>query len=723
MAINHARRRRARTAFYLSVTLAAASASAYLLSALASRYSARIDVTATGSQRLAERTMRVLKQLDRPYEVVVATDFSLVDRRSKERLADVLNEYSRSSPHVTFSFIDTATASGARAFRDLVGRLASRESDVLTQQRAAIELHLGAIASLATYFSDTLSSRLLDIEGQIPAVSDAARAQREFFSQSAAASRILSRDLATASATAADAMRATVADVNLPQTDVAGAALAQALAPALEHLASLDRELTRFTSIRDQQGPATDAAGQLVGHIRQQRDRAAVVLDALRNLRRPNVLRIVDTLRSGSASLVLGPSEVGASAIDLAALLPSTAWLDATGAAKADQNRRVEELLSTAIASLLNKNPPIVVLVHGEPQAFLSQVPIVTLMRQRLEFRGADLLEWPAVLSQDPPPTHSIDPEQRRPVIYASLSPNTSAPAAERGGLTGIQRAQRLGAVMRSLVESGRNVLISINPSVLPTYGDADPFSPAMAHFGITAETGRPLLRETLSAGVRSVETDFILQADDTQHPISAAMRGLPTFIAWPLALFARGTPDQSVRITHTTLLSLPASPTTWLESQWLRLWQTPRDQRPLLSDPPRFDDARDGRWPEGRDTGQPQRWGLAIAAERFATDRPTQRAVVMGSNNWFIDAITGQQVALDGRRVPSNPGNLELFEAAVSWLAGQDELIAQSPSAKAAPIVSPIDDEKATRIRLALILGLPILSLLAGLFYRVLRR
>lgn len=723
MAINHARRRRARVAIFLSVTLAAVSASAYLLATLASRFSARIDVTATGSQRLAERTMRVLAQLDRPYEIVVATDFSMVDRRATERLNDVLNEYTRSSPHITFSFIDTASAAGARNFRDLVGRLASRESEILTQQRAAIELHMGAIASLATSFSESLSPRLLDIEGQIPSVSDASRAQREFFSQAAAASRILSRDLAAASTAAAEAMRATVADVNLPQTDIASARLSEALAPAIDHLASLDRELSRFAAIRDQQGPATDAAGALAQLARQQRDRAAVVLDALRNMRRPNVLRIVDTLRSGSASLVLGPSEIGASAIDLASLLPSSAWLDATGAAKADQNRRVEELLSTAIASLLNKNPPILVLIHGEPQAFLSQVPLVTLLRQRLEFRGVDLLEWPAVLTQDPPPTHSIDPEQRRPVVYASLSPNTSAPASERGGLTGIQRAQRLGAVLRSLAESGRNLLISINPSVLPTYGDADPFSPAMAHFGITAETGRPLLRESLTAGVRAVENDFTLQADETQHPISAAMRGLPTFIAWPIALFARGSPDQSVRTTHTTLLSLPAAPNTWLESQWLRLWQTPRDQRHLLSDLPRFDDARDGRWPEGRDTGQPQRWALAIAAERFSADRPTQRAVVIGSNNWFIDAITGQQVPLEGRRVPANPGNLELFEAAVSWLAGQDELIAQSPSARAAPIVSPIEDEKATRIRLALIVGLPLLSLLAGLFYRLLRR
>jgi hypothetical protein len=193
--------------------------------------------------------------------------------------------------------------------------------------------------------------------------------------------------------------------------------------------------------------------------------------------------------------------------------------------------------------------------------------------------------------------------------------------------------------------------------------------------------------------------------------------------LPWSIPLFEHAVADKA-RTTFYPVYSVVASNEVWAESQWLRLWQTPRDQRMFLTDLPAFDAGRDSRWPEGKDTGRPQRWTVAAAAERAELGKPVQRALIVGSNGWFVDPITQQQATgPDGRPVPRNPGNMELFEGAVSWLAGQDDLIAQSPSARATAMIREIPAAELTRLRAAMVLGMPLLVLLTGGVYRLTRR
>jgi len=95
---------------------------------------------------------------------------------------------------------------------------------------------------------------------------------------------------------------------------------------------------------------------------------------------------------------------------------------------------------------------------------------------------------------------------------------------------------------------------------------------------------------------------------------------------------------------------------------------------------------------------------------------------VVVGANGWFMDAFTSQMLEVDGRRMPAYPGNVELFEAATMWLSGQDDLIAQSPSAMSAPIIKPLTERQVRDLRLALMLGMPLLVLILGAAYRLIR-
>ncbi|VAX41239.1 hypothetical protein MNBD_PLANCTO03-495, partial [hydrothermal vent metagenome] len=201
------------------------------------------------------------------------------------------------------------------------------------------------------------------------------------------------------------------------------------------------------------------------------------------------------------------------------------------------------------------------------------------------------------------------------------------------------------------------------------------------------------------------------LQPREGTHPILHATANLPTTLSWPVPITA----SEGSAWQTTPLLVLEDDPAIWRESQWLGLWQTPREQRGLLPNLPVFD--------EGIDTRNGP-WTVALAAQR--RDQPegvrSGRLVVVGSNSWFADPIAFARQETDGRVSLVSPGNAELFEAAVLWLAGEDELIAQSAGARATPLVGAIDAGALSALRWALVAGLPIGVLLLGIVWRVVK-
>ena len=115
--------------------------------------------------------------------------------------------------------------------------------------------------------------------------------------------------------------------------------------------------------------------------------------------------------------------------------------------------------------------------------------------------------------------------------------------------------------------------------------------------------------------------------------------------------------------------------------------------------------------------------WIVAAAAERGAPETGrTQRLVVVGAHGWFFDPVTQESQVVGGRRVRLNPGNIELFDASVHWLAGLDELIAPSPEAREVSRIRPIDPGALTALRWAVVLAPPMVVLLLGAALRLLR-
>src|SRR5262249_30280750 len=153
---------------------------------------------------------------------------------------------------------------------------------------------------------------------------------------------------------------------------------------------------------------------------------------------------------------------------------------------------------------------------------------------QRMQFRGIDVIEWAVVVQPEPPKLRVLNADGKRPVVYVSLPPDSSAGSSVQGAPNGVQRAAKLGDALTALAIAGKNILVSVSPCVLPTYGQPDPVALVLARFGLAADSGRPLLRERMTPQ-RVVDTDEIALGEESTGTMAGAVRGLPMLMPWPV--------------------------------------------------------------------------------------------------------------------------------------------------------------------------------------------
>lgn len=682
----------ATSALLLGLALAATA----VVVGVGDRYNARLDVTTTGEQRLAPRTLAVLDRAAPlgEVEIVVAVDAASLDAWSRRTVGDVLDLFSHAG-RVRAGEIDVGSAEGQAEYAGLLDRLIERERDGIDRHIAAVQRASAEATSVADSLEAQISPALLALRDSEPTTTPAA------LEQWATLARLGARQLAEAGARAQSAL--TEPDPTLPIPPLADheAALRNALQLRADELEALLAELGAL-------GPTAEPLGRAVRGLS---DRLVREIDALSRLPRLDVLRVAKALGSAEVALVIGPPGTGVTGVDIGALYePSVLASDGTRLIS-DVRFQAEELLGSAVSAVLSTARPIVVLTHGEGRPILKSVGFLSGIRQRLSRRGIDVVEWVASHDPEPPTLTDLDPDGVRPVVYVALSPDSSASARGEGDLSGPERAGALGRAVALLLERREALLVSVNPSILPSYGEADPVVAPLAQSGIEVATDTPLLQRSADARTRRTFTDLTLRGAEGGHAILAATRNLPTTLSWTIPITVRdGAPWRT-----TPLLIAPDDTSVWGESQWLRLWQTRGEQRDLLPDQPVFDAGVDRR-------GGP--WTVALAAERADQPESTRsgRLVVVGSNAWFADPVAFKYRSTDNRVALASPGNAELFEAAVLWLAGEDELIAQSAGARATPLVGSINPGALTALRWALVAGLPALTLVVGVVWRAAR-
>lgn len=709
--VRSAARRRVRYGLQSAALLLAITAVVGFLGVLADRFPQRFDATSSRQHRLSQRTTDLLARLRGDYELVIVTSLDGVEPRAVGRTRDVLDNFARSAPNLRVTAIDVASAKGPSELDAVLARLVERYEPSLRAVRegvAAAGLRVEAVAADL----ESIGVSLAGLADQLPADAPNAAAVKRYLADSAALCRVAAADARKDGQAALAMMDQTIGQSPVPALDAAMPQIRKPLTAQQTQCSQLAQNLDALAAMDDRQVPAfiRDAAEPLARKAASLRDAAAQQVAALDLLPKPGITAAARVLERSGAALVIGPPRPDGSpalaAVDVDVLFPRRVPGVTDAGPQPDLRARAEELIAGALMAVSATDAPIVIITHGatEAERLSPEFAPLRALVDRLGMRGITVVEWAAAIDTDPPSIAQYDPSGKRPVVFVTISTNAGTP-------DGAARMLKLSRAIQAVVQTGRPVLLSVTPSSLPGIGQKDPMVEFVeSAFGLKIDSGRPLLRQVQSPSGPTVSADFFITQPGAEHPISGAIESLRTQLPWIAPIEISKDAQRA-----SPIIAIADDDRTWGESEWLRFRQTPAAQRPLLANPPQEDSARDnGKGP----------WVAAAAAERtLPNSNERQRFVVVGSNGWFLDDLTTQAMAGNaGRPVPIVPGNLELFEAAVYWLAGQDEMVMRSAEAQAIATIPAMPAEKLQAIRWGLIAGAPLLVLLLGALWRLIR-
>lgn len=738
--------RRLRFGLQSLVLLLSVTASCVFIGLIGTRFPYRFDATASREHRLSQRTQAMLDQLDGSYEIVVAVSRSSVDRRAYQRTRDVLDTFDRASDKVRVTLIDTGSSRGVVEYDALLGRLAQQYAGEIDAQRNAAKAAIDTARTQLPLVTQ-LAADLAAIKTVIPKADPNAEKLKELLDGYAARAGAAAFNLQKGIDAATKSLDQRVGPLSIPPIDDAIRTISPTLSSVTTDLAKLVRELKLVDQAADVPGVIRDRVKPLPPLAQAQVDAMRIAADSIDRLPKLTILSVARTLEQTSAALVIGPPKkrtVGSpaptnetsgrpslppgsiTAIDFTSLFPPALPEGATPGVSIDMRARTEELTAAALASLSNTLSPIIVLMHDQPERLGPEFrPFFPLLIDRLHMHGIDTVEWPVALSADEPSLAAINPGNKRPVVYVSQTTLPSTPDAA-------ERMKRMATALARVVSQGKPILLSVGFSTIPGIGDTDPLVEFLPRLGIKADSGRPLLYRAQTPNGVFVLSDFFPAQTVGDHPIAKALNGLTTHFFWPVSIRpvaskiasdAANTPPPALPNVASSpafvpIIQIPAQSNTWAESEWFGYFRQSASQRLKVIDHdlPAPDSPRD-------DAQGP--WPIVVASEIPSPGDAanTQRLVVVGCSGWFLDDVTQQSIGLiDGRPVLSSPGNLELFEASVYWLAHQEELISQSPQALAVPVIRTMTPGQVQAVRWSLFAGLPLLVLLIGAVWRLVR-
>ncbi|MGA1467262.1 MAG: ABC transporter permease subunit [Phycisphaerales bacterium] len=399
-------------------------------------------------------------------------------------------------------------------------------------------------------------------------------------------------------------------------------------------------------------------------------------MDRLERLPPARLGEIAAAIGDGEAAVITGPD--GAVVVPGWQLLPRSSF-EGEETVRFDRRFRGEQLLTAAIRSLSIEAPPIVVFMHVEPASLLRRTPEggdLAAIADELRAARFEVREWNAALGGEP------RIEAGRGAVYVTIPP------LRRAGVEPDERERALLAATRERIEAGDPVLLSLTPSVLPLLGGRDPWAQLALELGVEADTARTVLELAADeSGRPSAQPLHLARDGEATHPLGAAIDGQAMLVFYPVPM--------SVREGATAILSLPPSDSRWIEEDWRRL----REVEEV---------------PEGK--RQQEAVPMAAAVERVTADGRVQRAIVVGSSGWMLSNLADRTVELGGERVAfANPGNRELARSGIAWLAGLDAWVASGGSGREIARLSGISPETRTAWVALLLLGMPIVPLVAG--------
>lgn len=685
-------RRRTRYGALTGILVAAATAAMLFALALGTRYNIRFDLTATREHTLAPRTRQLLERLDTPHRIIISAPRAQVSSDAWQRITDLIAEFDHGSPRISVDVIDASAPTAPQRLAEVIAALAAFAQQDIDDHADALE---GAAAAITRLRAD------------LPGIADALNRANDVHARLAELAdviRIRADELADAADAIARARTTTFGDTTLPAADIAY----DPTVPALATLSQALLEAARILDPNDPAAPPTTADRALATRARLAANAAVMTADRLDRLQPLEPLLLARALQARAAVLIA--SERGTIAIDFNALFRSTGQ---DGASEASLRFAGEDLIATALAGLTRDVTPLIVIVHADAEPILINGHMTPRTRarlgvflERLRFRRFDIAEWNPAAD----PVAPVIPADR-PVVYMVLSaPPRPGADPSRAAVRMADRPaaiDRLAEAIDALIQRGANLLVSIEPSELPAIGAPDPIALALRPLGVDVHSGTPLIERLTIPGQGPAISAYIeVRAASDETPIGRAIAGLATILHWPSPITTL--PEAPGTATIEPILTIPASDTTWGEARYLGL-RSANAARPFqaiaMRAPPTPDPERD------RIDGP---WTVAVAITRTAGPS-AQRAVIVAAPGWYQDLYTQQTAQLEGRAITLFPGNAELLEASLAWLAGLDEMIARSPQTQDIPRIGALTRTQLALIRVTLILILPLAALTTG--------
>ncbi len=736
MALISANVRRAHYGALAVVLIAATLTAAVLAGYLGAVTSRRVDLTATRMYSLSPRTLALLDRLgeDEDVEIVVSAASSRVSGERSRRVVDVLSEFARASESVTLTVVDTGDADAAEELSGVVSRLRARSAERVERHEAALERAAEEMSEAALAF-DGMAALIEALGVEVGEATAAA------FAQQAETVRDTGEALERAAVIVEAAGSSVVLGVAMPDASAAVEAVAPmdpglgvrsgplGTADAMAGMIAdqIGRQRAQFAGDSAEAGRL---ARELVSRSEAARALTSAAMDRLLRLGRLEALNVSRLLERADA-VVVSAAE-GSVAVRLDRLFPEDGGVSAAFAG--------EEIVATAIATVTREDPPIVVLVHGEPGELLGEGASATMRTGEMNMllgrwvaRRIDVVEWNPGVSASPPDLSAMDPSGDRPVVWFFVGEPSMLGLDGSAGRTMADRARRLdrlGDAARELIDRGENIVVSAGPSPDPSVGAEDALSAPFVSLGLRARSGRPLLTRVSNPGRGP---DFfnvyrVIERAEGETAVGAAVGGQRVVLSWAVPIELERAIAEGDGVELRELLVAESDEETWGEARWMATGlRYANRSRP-------FEPVQPGGEAPTRD---PERdlvdgpWVVAATAERATprvrgstNDATTQRVLMVGAGGWYQDLYTQRARLIDGRRVFSFPGNLELVEAAVSYAAHDDELIAPSARSRDIPRVGAgVGEGTLAGLGWLLRLGLPGLALAGGVVVWLVRR
>jgi hypothetical protein len=729
-----------RYALQAGVLLFTLSACCVLAIVLGAQTSRRLDVTSTRQHVLSPETRAIIESLRVPVTLLIAADESKLRPTARQRLLDVIDTVRRASPRVSLERIDTGAPDARPRLAALLGRLADEDRPLIDRHVATIRA-AGETAQRLADELDALSTPITTLGQEVARGigPPGTRAADEWTSVTAnwvSVQRTIAADLRAASRDATALLSATSDLVPAPPVHEAATKFRKPLDDLSRWLVGLGNELEnigagagRASEVRPEQ---REVARTLARGLGPMRDRAARQLLDLSELPKARVLLVGEQVQRQAVAFAIGPAgsadSTGRAAVvdvNLDELLGPAS----TGVSPevADRRFRVEELLAAGLANFVDRARPVVVFTHFLPRRIGPEFRPIRMVVERLALRGVEFGEWAVALDSEEPKAVSAARTQGRPVVYVTLVADPvdfEVLLGERGRIEYATARGKMASAMRTIVDSGRSMLVSVNPSRTSTLTNniADPLVDMLEPMVVFVDSGRVLVRQVRTQTGEDVATHVEMIEPGAEHAISASVSGQVLRLPWCVPITLREVSGESgtgsgasAAPRRQVVLAVPASPDLWAESEWSSV----RDRGVTL---PGQRTSAVKRSNPNNNVGTNEPWVVALAIERARADGPSQRLVVVGSNLWFGDTLTRQEVQADGRIAPAFPGNAELFQACVSWLAGQEDLIARSPAAQAVATIPSLSLEQLRVLWWVLVVGLPVSVLVLGAAWRSVR-